>query len=848
MTTEREVESPTVKVETAIVNGVPIVSEEFVTDCIESGVIPVPIDDHYILHGASGSSAPKKTGKGGSTSASHSVPSSSTVKSSSTSKTATKIDVPGDNPAGPVFAGITFAISGTLSLPRKQIESLITRHGGKVASSVNRSVKYLITTDEEFENGTAKIQAAMDADLPILSEKFLDDCIAKCKIPNNLHPYMCGDEKDGGGDDGEEENDEDGGDGGDGDGEEGEEEDEDEEEEDECEEEKEDVKSLDPGIPPYHGPCIIDSLPSGIFQLFSPYLNLRELLTLYRTGGMRRQLRFSIDSLSIILPDPTNLNWPKCISYFANLKGLSVSCPKWYEHMPIANFDASTISPSVTSLSLSFGNASEIFTQLKLDIHFKSLEMLEISGTQLNPSLFSAASSLSKFSPSSLNGLSHIKLDGIEISANMVSDLPRGLKHISGLVLFDGISPSGTTFSEEKCVLPPHLETLDVACGRLGGLVLKALPPLTKTLRALSMSCVVDPAAMEFPTSDTAFFHFPENVNEVNLAISGGWEGHFSPRFLNFLPRKLTSLVVKELPFTLKTHDLVPIAQLMELKTLRLPDIDAPTLDVLQHIPTGVTDLRLWSTGDTVFTKECLPMLPQGLITLEMNFESDVDNHFSELPQSIEHLRCKSLCWDYGDDDGDDGGDDDGATGLKTPRFPPGLKSFRYTCNYQFLYVALKQMPPTLTSFIADDDCDWEGDELHFPKHLQVFSASSSNFSDEFFEALPKCLKSFSMPLAGDSSSQDGELFHLLPRRLVAFDMFTESHMNITVAHIKKLPKRLAKLRCEARHWTKKHFQALPQTLGELRIPKGDYSNIAVAEIPKLLPRHCRLIFEDPEP
>jgi len=46
-----------------------------------------------------------------------------------------------------LFNGLTFVITGTLIIPRQEVEELIERHGGHVAKSVSRKTDYLVLGD-----------------------------------------------------------------------------------------------------------------------------------------------------------------------------------------------------------------------------------------------------------------------------------------------------------------------------------------------------------------------------------------------------------------------------------------------------------------------------------------------------------------------------------------------------------------------------------------------------------------------------------------------------------------------------------------------------------------------------
>ncbi len=85
---------------------------------------------------------------------------------------------------GPVFSGMTFCLSGTLSMGRKEMEALIKKNGGKTAASVTKSVTHLLTTENEFENETSKVTKAKELGLPLVGENFIHESItAKKPLP-----------------------------------------------------------------------------------------------------------------------------------------------------------------------------------------------------------------------------------------------------------------------------------------------------------------------------------------------------------------------------------------------------------------------------------------------------------------------------------------------------------------------------------------------------------------------------------------------------------------------------------------------------------------------------------------
>lgn len=61
-----------------------------------------------------------------------------------------------------------FAITGELSIPRKEIEKLIEDNGGKISSAVSKNTSYLITN--EIDSDSSKFLAAKKLGTKILTE------------------------------------------------------------------------------------------------------------------------------------------------------------------------------------------------------------------------------------------------------------------------------------------------------------------------------------------------------------------------------------------------------------------------------------------------------------------------------------------------------------------------------------------------------------------------------------------------------------------------------------------------------------------------------------------------------
>jgi DNA ligase (NAD+) len=71
--------------------------------------------------------------------------------------------------AGNALAGLTFVITGTMSVPREQIEALIEAHGGKVSGSVSKKTSYLVAGD----SAGSKLEKAQSLGVAVISEAAL---------------------------------------------------------------------------------------------------------------------------------------------------------------------------------------------------------------------------------------------------------------------------------------------------------------------------------------------------------------------------------------------------------------------------------------------------------------------------------------------------------------------------------------------------------------------------------------------------------------------------------------------------------------------------------------------------
>ncbi|KAM9944697.1 hypothetical protein ACTFIT_009414 [Dictyostelium discoideum] len=95
-------------------------------------------------------------------------------------KTSTNNEKPLLPPIPTLFKDLTFYILGLSFSETTLLKSTIKSYGGDVAFQLNKNVKFLLTTKEQFEKNCTKIQTAMKlATTEILSNDFVEHCITK---------------------------------------------------------------------------------------------------------------------------------------------------------------------------------------------------------------------------------------------------------------------------------------------------------------------------------------------------------------------------------------------------------------------------------------------------------------------------------------------------------------------------------------------------------------------------------------------------------------------------------------------------------------------------------------------
>jgi len=75
--------------------------------------------------------------------------------------------------------GMTICVSGEMSVVRKHFNSELEAAGAQIAKTVTTNVTHLVTTDTEVANPTRKVLAAVKKKIPIVSEKFVRECLKR---------------------------------------------------------------------------------------------------------------------------------------------------------------------------------------------------------------------------------------------------------------------------------------------------------------------------------------------------------------------------------------------------------------------------------------------------------------------------------------------------------------------------------------------------------------------------------------------------------------------------------------------------------------------------------------------
>jgi len=161
----------TSKLDDAKSKGVAIVSADWLIDSLNAGK-KLPEADYTL--GGSGSKS--KVG--------------STTKKKAVKKTATKTKAAKKNGAASntskkLFKGKVFVVSGKIpDYTRAEFKKkFVVDLGAKLGTSVTKSTDYVITTEENAESGdTAKLDAAHEKGVPVVSYEWLVDCVDEDEV------------------------------------------------------------------------------------------------------------------------------------------------------------------------------------------------------------------------------------------------------------------------------------------------------------------------------------------------------------------------------------------------------------------------------------------------------------------------------------------------------------------------------------------------------------------------------------------------------------------------------------------------------------------------------------------
>ena len=86
---------------------------------------------------------------------------------------------------GPVFAGLTFCVSGAFGISQGEMKQLIESEGGKLASTVNASVDYLVCN----QAGSGKYTDAERKGKPVVKEEWVNVCIKQRRLSKLHHIF-----------------------------------------------------------------------------------------------------------------------------------------------------------------------------------------------------------------------------------------------------------------------------------------------------------------------------------------------------------------------------------------------------------------------------------------------------------------------------------------------------------------------------------------------------------------------------------------------------------------------------------------------------------------------------------
>jgi len=77
-----------------------------------------------------------------------------------------------------VFAGLNVCFTGTHTRSRNQLVGIIASNGGVPNTTVTRQTNVLVATQAEYLKPTVKVVSAQKYQIDVVSEQWLNDCIA----------------------------------------------------------------------------------------------------------------------------------------------------------------------------------------------------------------------------------------------------------------------------------------------------------------------------------------------------------------------------------------------------------------------------------------------------------------------------------------------------------------------------------------------------------------------------------------------------------------------------------------------------------------------------------------------
>eukprot|EP01098_Paradermamoeba_levis_P016150 TRINITY_DN853_c0_g2_i3.p1 TRINITY_DN853_c0_g2~~TRINITY_DN853_c0_g2_i3.p1 ORF type:complete len:384 (-),score=105.41 TRINITY_DN853_c0_g2_i3:1123-2172(-) len=76
---------------------------------------------------------------------------------------------------------LLFSFTGSFSMPENELTKLVKNNGGQVFRILSRKTDFLVTSQSEVDSKAVKVTSAKNYNVPIVSEKFIHDCIAAGK-------------------------------------------------------------------------------------------------------------------------------------------------------------------------------------------------------------------------------------------------------------------------------------------------------------------------------------------------------------------------------------------------------------------------------------------------------------------------------------------------------------------------------------------------------------------------------------------------------------------------------------------------------------------------------------------